>query len=166
MGVYLSVKWIIDGYNVIHSDPRLAKALAHSLEAGREDFLLEIQKSPIKHEKILVVFDGRYESPKEEYGRDIEVRYSARGQSADDLIRAEIAAASRRRSITVVSDDHAVAGYARECGAIAASSREFISAIRTPKNGKDRRESSSREKPESGGKIDEELLRLFKGKQR
>lgn len=158
---------MIDGYNVILSDQKLSKLLRNDNEIGRREFLGEILRSN-RHsrEEITVVFDGRFAASAANESTRLLVRFTSRGETADDFIKREIGASPNRRSLIVVSNDLSIVSYARECGAGTQTSGEFLAAIRekritAPDTGRD-----SGEKPEPTGRPDPELLRLFSGERK
>ncbi len=155
--------WILDGYNIILADEKLARLARNHLEAGREELVREILSSGKFRgkEDILMVFDGRSGGSTEEFAPNLMVKFSRRGETADDLIKNTLANYKKRNSIFVVSSDHSIMNYSKECGAKSISSREFLSSIRLKKKKRNENDYSS-EKPTTSSKSDLELLRLFK----
>jgi len=160
------MNWLVDGYNVILSDDKLRKLVRGDNESGRQEFLSEIMQSRMfPGDRVTVVFDGRFAASAVNEADWLVVRFTARGETADDFIKREIAESSRRRSLNVVTDDHAILDYARECGAATTRSADFISRIRG-RRGERQRSLNKTEKPEPSGKPDPELLKLFTGKRK
>ncbi len=158
------MRWIIDGYNVILADHKLSKLMKNSLELARDELAQEIRRSGrFRGQRVTIIFDGRHSSSAERIAENLEIRFSPPRETADDLIKKEIGAQPGRRSLFVVSNDHAIINYARECGARVIKSGEFLSLVREPKHGKDTSNDSSAEKPAANDKPDPELLRLFIG---
>lgn len=163
--LYFYMRWLIDGYNVILSDEKLAKMLRNENEAGRGELILEIANSGgFKRDQVTVFFDGRFSASSSREAPALVVRFTARGETADDAIKREIGKSSRRRSLFVVSNDHAIVSYARECGANAVSSADFLAKVRNRGPSNVRSGNTASEKPESTGRPDPELLKLFTGK--
>ncbi len=159
------MRWLIDGYNVILSDEKLAKMLRNENEAGRGELVFEIANSGrFKGDEVTIFFDGRFGASSSRETPKLLVRFTARGETADDAIKREIGNSSRRRSLFVVSNDHAIVSYARECGATAVSSAEFLVKVRNREPSNERAGNIASEKPESTGRPDQELLKLFTGK--
>lgn len=161
------MKWLIDGFNVILSDSKLGMLFRNDGEAGRAELVFEIANSGgYSSDDVTVVFDGRFGSSVSREGRKLTVRFTARGETADDFIKGEIGKSNRRRSLFVVSNDHSIVDYARECGANAVSSADFLARLRNRTPGRRFAEDPKSEKPESTGRPDPELLKLFTGKKR
>ena len=100
---------IVDGYNVIRADPRLQSFEREGLERARDVLVRTLGSSPrLAHDEITVVFDGtggtRAHVHAHSVGR-VRVLYSARGQSADDVIVREAGALRRRGHVIVVTND-------------------------------------------------------------
>ncbi len=158
--------WLIDGYNVALSDGKLGKMLRNDNEAGRRQLLFEIAGSRrFSRQNVTVVFDGRFAASSERETPRLLVRFTSRGETADDLIKREIGESNKRRALTVVTNDRSILAYARECGARTLGSAEFLSMVRerTPDRGTADHYS---EKPEPAGRPDPELLKLFTGKKK
>ncbi len=155
--------WIVDGYNVILSDRMLAKLFKASNELGREDLINTIMHSDMpKGERVTIVFDGKFASSEERVGSNVRVKFTSTGETADDVIKGEIARSTRRRSLRIVSDDNSISTYARECGAVAVGSKDFLSMLRGRGQGTDPATDLVDEKPAAGGSLDTELLKLFR----
>jgi predicted RNA-binding protein with PIN domain len=163
--LYFYMRWLVDGYNVILSDEKLAKMLRNENEAGRGELISEIANSlRFKGDQVTLFFDGRFGASSSRESTTLVVRFTARGETADDVIKREIGKSSRRRSLFVVSNDHSIVNYARECGATAVSSAEFLAKVRKSRTSNEREGNTASEKPESNGRPDPELLKLFTGK--
>ncbi|MDL2321844.1 NYN domain-containing protein [Desulfosarcina sp. OttesenSCG-928-B08] len=123
MGLHI----IIDGYNLIRQSPELAGLDRQDLQWGR-DALVEWLRAykKIKPHKITVVFDGA-EVPSLYASRDqaggILIRFSAAGQSADEVIL-QMVRQERERAL-VVTSDRAVMRAAEAAGAGVMASAEF-----------------------------------------
>ena len=161
------MRWIVDGYNVILADNRLAKLLRNDSETARAEFLSEIQRSgKLGKQKVTVVFDGKFSSSAERIANNIDVRFSARGETADDLIKIEVGTSAKRRSLSIVTNDHAIINYARECGANVVKSQDFLLMVRGANVTTQAGKISVVEKPEPTGNPDPELLKLFSEKKK
>lgn len=100
---------IVDGYNVIRVDPRLASFERISLEKAREVLVRTLASSPrLVNDQIRVVFDGREGTRShvhtQRMGR-VLVIYSARGQIADDVIIQEARDLAQQGQVIVVTND-------------------------------------------------------------
>lgn len=160
------MRWLIDGYNVILTDPRLAKMLRNDNEQGRHELISRILATRrLNKDDITVVFDGRYAASSSREGNRLLIRFTARGETADDFIKREVGKSQRRRSLVVVSNDRSILAYARECGAGIMGSGEFLAMTRERKQHPSHSYASD-EKPDPPGKPDPELLKLFTGKRK
>jgi predicted RNA-binding protein with PIN domain len=123
---------IIDGYNVIRQWPELALLDRVDLAAGREALLDALRAyRQAKGHRITVVFDGVERgglAEGREQARGIAVRYSRRGERADDLI-ARLVEEAPGDATVVVSSDHEVQAAARRCRAASMDAGEFIDRL-------------------------------------
>lgn len=124
---------IIDGYNVIRSEPRLQHLEATSLELARDTLVRTLESSPrLANDRLIVVFDGRFADRQhlhaQRRGR-VEVVFSGRGQTADEVIvnQAEILARSGR--VVVVSDDVEVRERSRAAGSEISACANLLNQI-------------------------------------
>lgn len=127
----MSIHIIIDGYNLIRQSASLSRLDQQDIMLGRDalvNMLAAYRK--IKPHRITVVFDGQH-SPFFSQARDqkkgIAIRFSRRGESADDLIK-RMASKEREKALVVSSDlevAHAVAAH----GAATISAPQFESKI-------------------------------------
>lgn len=127
---------ILDGYNVIHAVPELARHLDHSLQAAREALVRLCQEHRVRRgdiERLYVVFDGReaYASGLHEqsYG-SVTVLFTQKPEEADRRILQVIEAQGTRRRCVVVSNDNEVFNNARAFGARVISAQEFYEHVR------------------------------------
>ncbi len=141
-------KIIVDGYNVIHADPVLKRAAAAGMERAREALLSLLRDYlGVRDVQVTVVFDGAGGIVDAEAlipGR-LQVLYSARGQSADEIIVNTLRAHPNPREYIVVTSDMADIGRAVMAQGVALmASAEFLDRIR----GGDAPAKASREKPD------------------
>jgi len=128
-------KIIIDGYNVIHADPRLQKKTTRGgLEGAREGLIARIRAYLAERDvRVTVVFDGRGGLTDAEAiipGR-LQVIYSASGQTADEVIVETLHAAANPREFIVVTSDMADIGRSvRAIGAEVMPSSAFLERIK------------------------------------
>jgi predicted RNA-binding protein with PIN domain len=121
---------LVDGYNVIRADPRLQSLERTSLERAREVLVQTLASSPrLANDQITVVFDGaagvRGHVHSQRLGR-ILLLYSARGQTADDVIVAEAGALRGRGRVVVVSNDAEVRDRCRAVGCAVSTSENLL----------------------------------------
>ena len=160
------MRWIIDGYNVLLSDQKLSHLMKIDSEQARRELVLEISGSRrLSRDDINLVFDGRFTPSSSHEGPRFAVRFTSRGETADEWIKREVGNSTKRLSLTVVSSDLSIVAYAKECGAATMKSGEFLSVVRTKNAGRKQIDADD-EKPASAGKLDQELLDLFKGKRK
>lgn len=121
---------VLDGYNVIHAVPSLARALDRSLEAARAALVTlcgtyRTRRGDVG--RLYVVFDGRDAEggwPRE-HPRGVTVLFSRRDEEADARILSLIRAEGRRGGFVVVSNDTQLANNARALGAQVLSVQQF-----------------------------------------
>ena len=160
------MRWIVDAYNVLLCDQRMSQLMKIDGDAARRELVSTISGSwRLSKDDVTLVFDGRFAPSSSHEGPRLVVRFTSASETADDWIKKEVGKSTRRRSMTVVSNDLSILAYAKECGAATVRSREFLSMVR----GKDKpakRTQVDDEKPVSAGKLDKELLELFRGKKK
>lgn len=113
---------LIDGYNMMWRTKEFGEALDASLEDARADLVRRIRAYRSRKalfSTIVLVFDGSTNrgGSKECGDGRVRIRFSAYGESADDLIRALVKRYVSRYRITVASDDNYVRNNARAHGA-------------------------------------------------
>ena len=146
-------KIVVDGYNVIYADDALRKTAVKDIERSRKKLvaMLEAYLSN-KDLRVTVVFDGRGGLADEEAAvpGKLQVVYSARYQTADDLIIAMVKASPNPRSHIVVTSDRAhIRPAVSEIGCAVIESKDFLERIRAKKTGK-RGRGGDDEKPRGG----------------
>ncbi|MGI8824700.1 MAG: NYN domain-containing protein [Chloroflexota bacterium] len=124
---------LVDGYNVIRADPRLQALESVSLERARTVLVQTLASSPrLVGDEIVVVFDGtggtRTHVHVHRHGR-VLMLFSARGQSADDVIVAQAQQLSRRGKVVVVSNDVDVRENSRANGAEVSGSENLLTQM-------------------------------------
>ena len=124
---------IIDGYNVMHALP-LEKEWPGKVSMDRRAFFIEKVRIYLgaRSHRATLVFDGAKGGDDmgghETHGR-LEVRYSRRGEEADDVIKRMIVESGNPREVLVVSSDKGISGYVRSLGASTAGSHELINRL-------------------------------------
>ena len=116
---------LVDGYNVARS---AWAGLAPEVERTRIIALLE-ELGARSRGRIIVVFDGASHEASPAASRRVTVRYSATGQTADDLLVDLLAGEPPAQPAVVVSSDRTVAADTRRHGALTLSSEEFLVAL-------------------------------------
>ncbi|MCL5267590.1 MAG: NYN domain-containing protein [Bacteroidetes bacterium] len=147
---------------MILADARLSRLFRRDSEFSRNELLREVMEfAGIGRHSVTLVYDGKFSTPAERISATVEIRFSRPDETADDLIKREIGISKRRRSLFVVTDDLEIIGYAKECGAKAVGSREFMLQVRGARLRTENPLGHAEEKPEPSGNPDPELLRLF-----
>ena len=129
-------QYIIDGYNLIHSIPVLAKYLEESLEAAREELLRYVKNYlASKSVEIIVVFDGS-EPPIEvdppHPGKELKIHFSRSPFKADPMIKNLIRSEGNKQSLTLVSDDSELVRFAKMNHAKVSSTKVFFETLEKP----------------------------------
>ena len=122
---------VVDGYNLIHAMPELARLVGSDLERARDVLVakLAVYRSG-RGVRVTVVFDGRgtYVSQKRPPG-GVEVVFSRAPQNADTKIKNMLALEKSPRSWTVVTSDNSIVLFARDFGAKTIPSAEFAAKL-------------------------------------
>ena len=122
---------ILDGYNVIHAAPELARHLDRSLEAARAALIVLCRDYLARRgdlEQVSVVFDGNdacAQWPQTDHG-GVRVIFTQHEEEADERILRLIRAKIGRNQFIVVSNDTHIFNNARVHGARAISVQEFL----------------------------------------
>jgi predicted RNA-binding protein with PIN domain len=118
---------LVDGYNVAKLGwPAL------DLEQQRRQCVTAVENLAKRWNlAVTVVFDGaNVEGAHTASRRRVRVVYSAAGVSADDVLRAEVAAADPARPVVVVTNDREIVADVRRAGASVVSSDDFLTLMR------------------------------------
>jgi len=126
--------YIIDAYNLMHADEQLEALMDQDLEAARASVIHEVSEFAVREAtRIVLVFDagGRPGAAStRKSGANLEITYTAGGQSADDFI--EKLAYSRPGSAgaaIVVTGDYAQQRIVGGAGQLRMSPREFLARL-------------------------------------
>jgi predicted RNA-binding protein with PIN domain len=122
---------IIDGYNLIRQSTTLSALDQQDIMRGREALVNQLAAyRKIKSHRITVVFDARHSpsfSRQNDSRKGIAIRFSGRGESADDVIKRM--AQQEREKALVVSSDREIVDFAAICGAATISAPQFEDII-------------------------------------
>ena len=126
---------VLDGYNVIHAVPELARQLDRSLEAAREALVSLCQAYQARRgdvKQMYVVFDGdqAFASGSQRDRDGVAVFFTQRQEEADDRILSLIRADGGRSRFVIVSNDIYVFNNARVHGARVIPVSEFYAHLR------------------------------------
>jgi predicted RNA-binding protein with PIN domain len=123
--IILSMRWLVDGYNVIRRSPDLAPEERLSLEAGRQALcrLLAVV-AQASGDQFTVVFDGSGAGSASSGGPGVRVLFSSARERADQVL-GRLAA----QGGAVVSNDREVRRAAQQAGAISISTDDFLARV-------------------------------------
>lgn len=130
----MNCEWlIIDGYNLLHKVPELARMLGTDIQGARHRLVRMIEGAARgMAQQTTLVFDGR------EAGRDpaltskhLEVYFSPGNLSADSIIERLVFKFETPEKILVVTSDHAEHDTVSSAGAYTMSSEEFLGKCET-----------------------------------
>ena len=103
---------LVDGYNVIHKVPSLARLLASNQEEARERLREACLRFSLRQRiRVLLVFDGRpgVHAPSARSNAQVDVIYASGGGKADGWILAKAEELRRDKySVTVVTEDRGI----------------------------------------------------------
>jgi predicted RNA-binding protein with PIN domain len=122
---------IIDGYNVLHTQPHLAKLMRSDMEQARHQLVRQLEAAALAMaDQVTLVFDGR------ERGRDdtlsrprFEVVYASEELSADGLIERLVGRAAAPERICVVTSDTLEQRTVSGSGAHTMGAHEFMDHV-------------------------------------
>ena len=124
----MSKKYIIDGYNLGFKIP----TISHWISKGETDKAIKlilnfINSHPaLRSAQVTVVFDGKHgvhQTPHSYHG--VQVKFSKKPETADDIIRNFLRKAEDIRSWTVVTSDNEIEYTAKDLGAQTIKSEVF-----------------------------------------
>ena len=122
------MKYIIDGYNVIHKIDQLK---GKRLRTQREGLIRLLETARMRSKRfrdMMVVFDGQTDVLAPRIHSSIKVVFT-RGKSADKKIKEIVESSSFARDIAVVSDDREIKFYISSLGARKTSVAEFLKML-------------------------------------
>ena len=132
----MSDRWIlVDGYSVLHAWPRFAtrKARGLSLQQRRE-MLVGLLRQYADHgrRRVTLVFDG-YAAKRKPEGTEptpgVEVLFSERGKTADDLIERLVGQSEHKANALVVTSDNMERQTVEAMGAHTTSAEAFEAEV-------------------------------------
>jgi len=108
----MSERWIlVDGYSVLHAWKRFATRKTRALSfQQRREVLVKLLRQFADHSgrRVTLVFDGyaaKHKPEGQEPAHGVEVMFSERGKTADDVIERLVAQAEYKTRIQVVTSD-------------------------------------------------------------
>ena len=129
--------YLIDGYNLAHKIPEVARLLKKQDFDSAIDRLVRMVQSRLNvhRNRVIIVFDGKkgvFDFPHNTYS--VEIRFSRKPQEADDVIRDILRRQSDTSNWTVISSDNEILRTARDLGARFIRSEAFYRASDTSRN--------------------------------
>ena len=163
---------VVDGYNVIHAVPELARQLDRSLEAAREALVnlcraYQARRGDVK--RLYVVFDGN-DADARGFAADrggVTVLFTQRQEEADERILSLIRADGGRSRFVIVSNDTYIFNNARVHGARAIPVHEFYAQLRPARTSRSEQPAVVEKMPLStrdAQRITEEYRKCLEGK--
>lgn len=119
----------VDGYNIIHSWPKLKEVKDYSFEAARQKLMDTLQNYVVyKGCKIFLVFDAHMVEgsiEKKERSGNLIIVFTKEGETADSFIEKNIDSIGRKQEVCVVTSDLLEQQVVFQRGATRMSSMEF-----------------------------------------
>ncbi|MCQ9208148.1 MAG: NYN domain-containing protein [Omnitrophica bacterium] len=150
------MKYIIDGYNVIHQIEQLKGKRLRSQREGLIGLLEAAQAQNKRFRDLTIVFDGQSDVLAPRIHSTVKIIFT-RGKSADKKIKEIVDASSFARDISVISDDREIISFISSAGAKKISVDEFLKKVYRSQN----RESSFKLDQAQVCKINQELEKLW-----
>lgn len=124
---------IVDGYNILHAWPHLAKLLAEDLEHARTR-LVELLRNygALRGIKVVVVFDAHLVKGGQgsiERAGGVEIIYTPEGVTADMAIEKRVSRVPAGCRVTVATSDWTQQRIVFGKGAVRMSARELIAEV-------------------------------------
>jgi hypothetical protein len=124
------VRILVDGFSLLHRWPELAPGRPRHSAAARDELVAAlVQFADSGGIPVTVIFDGGGAppgTPRSEIVRGVEVMYSRRGQTADDIIERVTHRLKPYGEVLVVTDDSKERETVLSFGGMATSCRNFI----------------------------------------
>ncbi|MCS6990123.1 MAG: NYN domain-containing protein [Chloroherpetonaceae bacterium] len=123
--------FLIDGYNLAH---KLGlKIDKNSLERARAEVQRAVSLyATRKNCKATIVYDGRWTLGSAEVQGNLEIVFTAQGETADARIKQMIDTFARRKSVCAVSSDNEILRYAEVSGVGAMTCEDFLLELNPP----------------------------------
>ena len=122
---------IIDGHSIIFAWRNLRALHDNSQLAAREELIRKMTSyQDCTGERVIIVFDGKGTKTESHYEQDgIQVFFSKKGVSADQIIERLVGKYGRKKKITIASRDKAVLDTCSSFGALAISPNSLKESI-------------------------------------
>ncbi|MGB9907431.1 MAG: NYN domain-containing protein [Candidatus Saccharicenans sp.] len=121
---------LIDGYNLIHAIPSIARFVRTDLERARELLLMKLSAYATRNKvKITVVFDGRaQEAPTQNPQPGLTIIFT-RGEKADQKIKDLARKIPQKKNWLVITSDFDIRFQVDSLGVQSRSSLEFAAEL-------------------------------------
>jgi hypothetical protein len=127
------VRILVDGYSLLHNWPELAPGRARHSAAARDELIRRLTLyQDATGTPVTVFFDGgglRTGRPTASPRSEVEVLYSRKGQTADQMIERAVHRFGPYGEVLAVTDDHAERDTVISLGGSTASCYNFIQDI-------------------------------------
>ncbi len=135
----MPLTYLVDGYNVLHREPRFRGLLRHDLETARDALAEHVAAFCMaSHDSVKLVFDGQGRQPETltAPGADprFEIIYSPGKHTADTVIERLVYTAPKRSNVVVVTSDNGLRGLCRGLGAFSMAPESFLTTVREARN--------------------------------
>jgi len=122
--------YIIDGYNLMHLSEGLVRMANRNLESGRDELVSRVaQWAGTIDDKVTIIFDGQGRStgPSDdpEGVPGIDIIFSSKNKTADDIIERAVYQAPRKEAVIVVSADRGITQLCLGMGALLMNPENF-----------------------------------------
>lgn len=122
--------YYVDGYNlmfrILYGEDEISAQRQQLIDdLNRKIQLLELE--------VTIVFDAQYQygDSSRSHFQNLEILFTAHGETADELILEEIKAEPNPHQVTVVTSDKKLAWFARRCAAKTESVEQFVEWVNT-----------------------------------
>ena len=129
------VRILVDGYSLLHDWPELAPGRARHSAAARDELIARLtQYQDVAGTPITIFFDGAGApagTPRPHSTKEVEVLYSRRGQTADQMIERATHRFQPYGEVLAVTNDVAERETVISLGGLASSCGSFIQTVET-----------------------------------
>ena len=127
------VRILVDGYSLLHNWPELARGRARHSAAARDELIARLTLyQDASGIPVTIFFDGARVStgrPPASFTSEVEVLYSRKGQTADQLIERAAYRYGPYGEVLAVTDDHAGRDTVSSLGGSVSSCWNFILTV-------------------------------------
>lgn len=130
----MGLEILVDGYNVIKKNEPFCSAQKHGLSHARTLLIKQLQ-SKYRHtpHRVTVVFDGDGANEVVTHEQRVQIIFSRRGETADQVIlRLSATWREQGRQVETISDDLEVRHGVTKSGGELCSTRQLVSHLNAP----------------------------------